>query len=97
MSPPARRTRAEVRSRRRRRRGPAPSSIELPQIEPGVERGHFRVAVEHERLAPQQLADATFPRLAPARVIHVRIDVRVEAVLGAAAILVPGGGRLAFL
>src|SRR2546422_9025560 len=96
-SPPAGRARAAARSTRRRRSEPAPSSIELPQIEAGVEGGNFGVAVEHERLAPQQLSDATFPGLAPARVIHVRVDVRVEAVLDPAAVLVPGGGRLGFL
>src|SRR5205085_7669063 len=63
----------------------------------GVERGNFGVAVEHERLAPQQFSDATFPGLAPARMIHVRVDVRVEAVLDPTAVLVPGGGRLGFL
>src|SRR5207302_10293243 len=78
---------------RRRRSEPAPSSIELPQIEAGVDRGNFGVAVEHERLAPQQFSDATLPGLAPARVIHVRVDVRVEAVLDPTAVLVTGGAR----
>src|SRR5262245_15280791 len=67
------------------------ASIELAQVHARVERGHLvGVAVEHERLAAAELADAPLGGLAPARVIDRRIDVGVEAVLARLG-LVPGG------
>src|SRR5262245_59117501 len=57
-------------------------SVQLPQVHPGVERSDLvLVAVEHQRLAPSELADPSLGRLAPSRVMYGRIDVRVEAVL----------------
>src|SRR4249920_4006512 len=54
----------------------------LLQIDVVVEAGDlFAVAVEHQRLAHEELADAPFARLAPPRVVHFRVHVRVEAVL----------------
>src|ERR687885_765850 len=91
------RARAGACSRPRMPPAPAPSSIELPQIHPGVERGDLRISIEQERLAARELADAPLLRLRPARVVHLRIHVGVEAVLDAAAVLVPGGGRLSLL
>src|SRR5207342_2956767 len=38
------------------------------------------IAIEHQRLAAQELADAAFGRLAPARMVDRRVDVRIEAV-----------------
>src|SRR5215510_70705 len=58
------------------------SSVQLPQVHPGVERRDLvLVAVEHQRLAPPELADPSLGRLAPARVIHGWIDVGIEPVL----------------
>src|SRR6266571_1062306 len=52
------------------------------QIHPAIHAGHLiTVAVEHQRLAPQELADAAFGRLRPARMVDGRVHVRVEAVL----------------
>src|SRR5262249_21430374 len=57
-------------------------SVQLSHVHSGVERRALvLVAVEHRRLAPPELADAPLRRLAPARVIHGRIDVGVEPVL----------------
>src|SRR5437773_12541156 len=45
-----------------------PSLVVSLQIHPAVHAGHLiTVAVEHQRLAPQELADAAFGRLRPAR------------------------------
>src|SRR5204863_3947293 len=90
------RTRAAAGSRLQTRPGPAPSSIELPQVHARVERGDLGVPVEHQGLPPQELPDAPLPGLGPARMIHVRVHVCVEPVL-AWRILRPGGGRLRFL
>src|SRR2546426_12421020 len=65
--------------------------VELLQVHPRVERRDLvRVAVEHERIASAQLANPPLRRLAPARVAHLGVDVRVEAVLARRG-LVPGG------
>src|SRR5262249_37885712 len=54
----------------------------LSQIHARVETGHLiAVTVEGKRLAAAKLADPALGGLAPARVIHVRIDVGVETVL----------------
>src|ERR1700722_5626799 len=68
---------------------------EIPlQVHAGVEARHLgAVAVEHQRLAPEELADAALRRLAPARVVHRRVDVRIEAVL-AGRLVLPGVHRL---
>src|SRR5437899_7247070 len=56
--------------------------VELLQIHPRVERRDLvRVAVEHERLAAPELADAPLGGLAPARVVDGGVHVGVEAVL----------------
>src|ERR1700681_1029447 len=68
---------------------------EVPlQVHARVEAGHLlAVAVEHQRLAPEELADAALGRLAPARVVHRRVDIRIEAVLVGRLVL-PGAHRL---
>src|SRR3990170_1467131 len=58
---------------------------ELVQVHPGVEACHLiAVTVEHERLAlgaeQAVLTDASFGSLTPARMVHVGIHVRIEAV-----------------
>src|SRR5262249_34542165 len=82
---------ATFRARRLRR---VTGLVELLQIHPRVEgRNLIGIAVEHERLAPAELADAPLGRLAPARMVDRRVHVRVEAVfLGSG--LVPGRLRL---
>src|ERR1044071_5456846 len=66
----------------------------LRQIHPGVKACHLAgVAVERQRLAASELADAALLGLAPARVIDRGIDVGIEAVL-ARRIAVPGRGWL---
>src|SRR2546428_2994412 len=68
--------------------------VERLQIHPRVERRDLvRVAVEHERLAPAELADAPLGGLAPARVVDGGVHVGVEAVLLRRR-LVPGRLRL---
>src|SRR5690606_20753140 len=65
------------------------SSVVLDQVEPGVEGRHFLgVAVEHQRRLPAgdqraktAAAEHALARLAPPRVVDVRIHVRVEPVL----------------
>src|SRR5439155_14240432 len=53
----------------------------LPEVQSSVEaRDLIAVAVEHQRLAPEELADAPLGGLGPARMIDRRIHVRVEAV-----------------
>src|SRR5580765_57719 len=75
-------------------RAEARNLVVLFQIESRVETlDLLGVAVEHQRLALEELADAAFARLAPARVIDVRIDVRVEAVFLRRRVL-PGVERL---
>src|SRR6185312_16658792 len=74
-----------------------PSKV-LPQIHAGVQLPDLGfVAVEHQRLAPlceqAALADAPLGRLAPARLIDVRVDVGIEPVLTGRR-LVPGSHRL---
>src|SRR4051812_40005004 len=50
------------------------------EVHVGIERGDLLgVAVEHERVAAEELADAPLRRLAPARMIDRRIDVGIEA------------------
>src|SRR5262249_14193616 len=52
------------------------------QVHARVQIGHrVGIPVEWQRLAASELADATFGRLAPTRMIHRRIHVGVEAVL----------------
>src|SRR6185437_6995337 len=52
-----------------------------PQVHSRVQVRHLiRVPVEHERFLTSKLADAALARLRPARMIHRRIDVRVEAI-----------------
>ena len=52
------------------------------QVHAGIEPGDLLgVAVEHQRRAPAGLADALLGGLAPARMVHLRVDVGVEAVL----------------
>src|ERR1700761_3347121 len=75
------------------------ASIELLQVHAGVERGDLRlVAVEQPGLGAlgeeaAAVADAALGRLAPARMIAVRVDVGIEAVFLRRR-LVPGGRRL---
>src|ERR1700679_2126160 len=74
---------------------PRGGSKKAPQIHARVKRPESGIAFEHERLALKQLAQPPLLRLAPARMIDGRIDVRIEAVfLGRH--LVPGGLRLPF-
>src|SRR5688500_5378163 len=48
-----------------------PRLVGLLEVHPGVERGHLiAVAVEGQRGATAELADAALGRLAPARMIH---------------------------
>src|SRR5262245_55255598 len=57
-------------------------SVVSPEVHAGVEaRDLVGVAVEHERLAREELADSPLLRLTPARVIDGRIHIGVEAVL----------------
>src|SRR5438034_10165832 len=56
-------------------------SVVLAEIESGVQRSDLiAVAVEHDRPAAQELADAALGALAPSRMIDAGVDVRVEAV-----------------
>src|SRR5690349_17583499 len=70
-----------------------------PQIHAGIEAGDLiAIAVERQgrpalRQEAATLADAPLGCLAPARVVDLRIDVRIEAVL-ARILLIPGGRRL---
>src|SRR5262245_34970775 len=90
-----------VPSRMRRRpadpRPPAISVVRL-EVQTTVEaRDLVAVAVEHERRpAPGEqatLADAPLRRLAPARMVHLRVHVGIEAVLAGVGGL-PGDGWL---
>ena len=61
--------------------------VELLQIHPGVQRCHLiAVAVEHERLAPAQVADAPLVCLTPSRMADLGVHVGIEAVLAGAAL-----------
>src|SRR5512133_3528359 len=71
-------------------RPPAPSprtpprlrSVVPPQVHARVERCDLiSVTVEHQGRAAQELADAAFLGLAPARMVNRRVHVGVEAVL----------------
>src|SRR6476661_9664970 len=67
------------RKNRRMRSGKCNDSVVLSQIHARVELGHLvAVAVEHQRLAPEELADAPLGRLGPPWVIDRRFDVGVE-------------------
>src|SRR5215472_11720198 len=81
-------TLSQIRPRRNMR------SVVLLQIHSGVERGDLGVTVEHRRLSPAELSDPPLGGLTPARMVDVRVHVRVEAVL-----LRSGGvpGRLGLL
>src|SRR5579864_4232404 len=81
-------------SANRRVRSDSFTSEAPPQVHARVEAGHLvAVAVEHQRLAPEELSDSALRRLAPARVVHRRVDVRIEAVLVGRLVL-PGVHRL---
>src|SRR5690606_14285012 len=57
-------------------------SVVLPEVHAAIEaRDLLGIAVERQRRALEELADAALARLAPARVIDVRVHVRIEAVL----------------
>src|SRR5690349_10912450 len=47
--------------------------VRFLQVHPRVETRHLVVAIEHQRLAPAELADAALGGLAPARVVHLRV------------------------
>src|ERR1700730_5791899 len=70
---------------------------EVPlQVHACVEAGHLvTVAVEHQRLTTEELANAALGRLAPARGVHRLADVRIEAVRTGCLVL-PGAHRLLF-
>src|SRR5215218_3895905 len=71
------------------------ASVVLPQIHPCVHRRDLvAIPVEFERRPLQELADPALLRLAPARVIDLRVHIRVEAVLPGLRLL-PGRTRLA--
>src|ERR1043166_406001 len=71
-------------------------SVVLAQIHAGVETGDLVVSVEHQRLMRfEKLRQAPLTRLAPARMIHIRIHVGVETVF-ARAVQVPRCWRLIF-
>src|SRR4030095_4677643 len=57
------------------------NSVVFLQIHPGVERRDLIVAVEHQRLALEELANPPLARLRPTRMVHFGIHVRVETVL----------------
>src|SRR5436190_10377753 len=57
-------------------------SVVLLQIQSGVKaRDLIAVAVEHQRLPAEELADAPLGRLSPPRMIDVRVHVGIEPVL----------------
>src|SRR5262244_97193 len=63
------------------RRRSSMGSIVLLQVHPGVKAGYLlAVAVEHERVALEKVAQAALLGLGPARVIDLGIDVGVKAV-----------------
>src|SRR5229473_6529062 len=65
--------------------------VELLQVHPRVHRRDLiAVPVEHEGLPATHLGNASLRRLAPARMVDLRVHVRIEAVL-ARRRLVPGG------
>src|SRR5271157_6255414 len=66
----------------------------LLQVHSAVQRRHLvAVAVEHQRGTLEELADAALLRLAPARMVHIRVHVRVEPVF-VRCCLRPGRDRL---
>src|SRR5690606_33569050 len=81
---------APGRRHRAPRRSPLSTSVAWSvvgsQVHAVIEAGHLvRIAVEHQRRTaggPEEttLADADFARLAPARMVDLRIDVGVEAI-----------------
>src|SRR5882724_2332264 len=72
-------------------------SVIFLQIHPIVKAGDLiAVAVEHERVAPENFAEAALRSLAPAWMVHGWIHVRVKAVL-LGGVAVPGSGRLLLL
>jgi hypothetical protein len=68
-------------------------SKESAQVHSRIERGDFRVTVEHQCLALEQFAQPPLPRLTPARMIDCRIHVRIETILLRCQ-LIPGRFRL---
>src|ERR1019366_6810971 len=71
------------------------ASVILAQIHPGIKAGDLiAVAVKHERLALDELAQAAFGGLAPAGMIDRGIHIRIEAVLARAGEIPSGGRRL---
>ncbi|EAU65733.1 conserved hypothetical protein [Stigmatella aurantiaca DW4/3-1] len=76
------------------KRGGGHGSVVLAQVHARIEGGDLlRVAVEGQRGTAAELPNAPLGGLAPARVIHRRVHVRVEAVLVGRR-EVPRGGRL---
>src|SRR5450756_139193 len=66
----------------------------LSEIHSRVHARHLvAVSVEHQCLALEELTEAPFRRLAPPRMVHLRVDVGIEAVL-ARALSLPGAHRL---
>src|SRR5574341_2158123 len=56
--------------------------VVLPQVHPRVQRGHLvGVAIEHQGLPAEELADSTLGGLAPAGMVHGGVDVGEKAVL----------------
>src|SRR5215210_6257706 len=54
----------------------------LAQVQVAVQAGYgVGVPIEGERLPPPEVADAALAGLAPARMVHLGVHVRVEAVL----------------
>src|SRR5207248_5268436 len=81
--------------RRRRCALPAHSTLVVhPQIHPFIKMPNlFGVTIEQERWARSKLADAVLHLLAPARVVDVRIYVRIKPIF-ARALDVPRRRRL---
>src|SRR5712692_386543 len=68
-----------------------PALVELLQVHPCVHRRDLiAVAVEHERLPAPHFGNTALRRLAPARMVDLRVHVRIEAVLAGGG-PVPGG------
>src|SRR5216684_5038458 len=69
-------------------------SVIFLQIRPVVHACNLiAVAVEHQRRAPQEFPDAPLFRLAPPRMIHVGVYIRIESIFMLVG-NVPGSGRL---
>src|SRR6266849_40890 len=72
-------------------------SVELLQVHARIQRRHLvRVSVEHQRLSHEKFAQPPLRGLAPARMIHVGIHIRIKSVL-IRRIPVPRGRRLGSL